>query len=80
VRAGVAFAQVCVALPTGDDDDVIQTIANKIIELAKTGDLNPDVSEPRKVRSPQECSAGPTLVGAFRTKQRGDTYVTRRSN
>ena len=72
---GVAFAQVCVALRTGDDDDVIQTIANKIIELTKIGERNPDVSEPRK-----ECSAGPTLVGAFRTKQRGDTYVTRRSN
>jgi hypothetical protein len=41
---GVAFAQVCVALRIGDcDDDVRQAIANKIIELAKTGDSNPDL-------------------------------------
>ena len=33
---GVAFAQVCIALRTGDcDDHVKQAIANKIIELAK---------------------------------------------
>ena len=40
---GVAFEQVCVALRIGDcDDDVKQAIANKIIELAKTGERNPD--------------------------------------
>jgi hypothetical protein len=41
---GVAFEQVCAALRTGDcDDDVKQAIANKIIELAKTGERNPDL-------------------------------------
>jgi hypothetical protein len=41
---GVAFEQVCIALRTGDcDDDVKQAIANKIIELAKTGERNPDL-------------------------------------
>jgi hypothetical protein len=40
---GVAFEQVCVALRIGDcDDDVKQAIANKIIELAKTGERSPD--------------------------------------
>ena len=40
---GVAFEQVCVALRIGDcDDDVRQAIANKIIELARTGERNPD--------------------------------------
>jgi len=41
---GVAFEQVCVGLRTGDcDDHVKQAIANKIIELAKTGERNPDL-------------------------------------
>ena len=41
---GVAFEQVCIALRIGDcDDDVKQAIANKIIELAKTGERNPDL-------------------------------------
>jgi len=41
---GVSFEQVCIALRTGDcDDDVKQAIANKVIELAKTGERNPDV-------------------------------------
>jgi len=41
---GVAFEQVCIALETGDcDDDVKQAIANKVIELAKTGERNPDL-------------------------------------
>jgi hypothetical protein len=41
---GVAFAQVAIALRVGDcDDDVKQAIANKIIELAKTGERNPDL-------------------------------------
>ena len=36
---GIAFEQVCVALRIGDcDDEVKQAIANKIIELAKTGE------------------------------------------
>jgi hypothetical protein len=41
---GVVFEQVCVALRIGDcDDDVKQAIAKKIIELAKTGERNPDL-------------------------------------
>jgi hypothetical protein len=41
---GVAFAQVAIALRIGDcDEDVKQAIANKIIELAKTGERNPDL-------------------------------------
>jgi hypothetical protein len=41
---GVAFAQVSIALRIGDcDDDVKQAIANKIIELAKNGERNPDL-------------------------------------
>jgi len=40
---GVAFEQICVALRIGDcDDDVKQAIANKIIELAKTGERSVD--------------------------------------
>jgi len=40
---GVAFEQVCVALRIGNcADDVKQAIANKIIELAKTGERSPD--------------------------------------
>jgi len=40
----VAFVQVCIALriEENSDDDVKQAIANKIIELAKTGERNPD--------------------------------------
>jgi hypothetical protein len=41
---GVAFSQVCIALRIGDcDDHVRQAIASKIIELAKTGERNPDL-------------------------------------
>jgi hypothetical protein len=41
---GVAFEQVCIALRIGDcGDDVKNAIANKIIELGKTGERNPDV-------------------------------------
>ena len=41
---GVAFEQVCIALRTGDcDDDVKQAIANKLFEVGKTGERNPDV-------------------------------------
>jgi len=41
---GVAFEQVCIALRIGDcDDNVKQAVANKIIELAKTGERNPDL-------------------------------------
>jgi hypothetical protein len=82
---GVAFEAARIALRLADRGDAFAPIvAKRIIELAKTGERNPDVSEPRKVRSPQECSAEPTLIGrldgAFRTQQGRDTYVTRRSN
>ena len=41
---GVAVEQVCIGLRTGDcADDVKQAIANKIIELAKSGERNPDL-------------------------------------
>jgi hypothetical protein len=41
---GVAFEQTCIALRIGDcGDDVKNAIANKIIELGKTGERNPDV-------------------------------------
>ena len=41
---GVAFEMVCIALRTeGSDDFVKQAIADKIIELAKAGERNPDV-------------------------------------
>jgi hypothetical protein len=41
---GVAFEMVCIALQTGDcADDVKQAIANKVIELAKADERNPDL-------------------------------------
>jgi hypothetical protein len=41
---GVALEMTCLALRTGDcDDGVREAIAIKIIELAKTGERNPDL-------------------------------------
>jgi hypothetical protein len=41
---GVAFEQACVGLRIGDcDDDVREAIANKIVDLARTGVRNPDL-------------------------------------
>jgi hypothetical protein len=41
----VALEMTCIALRTGDcDDGVRQAIAIKIIELAKAGERNPDLS------------------------------------
>src|SRR5262249_53327288 len=58
---GVAFEQVCIGLRIGDcDDDVKQAIANKIIELAKTGERNPDLLCERAltgIREPQVWAA-----------------------
>jgi hypothetical protein len=55
---GVAFEQVCIALRIGaSDDDVKQAIANKVIELAKAGDRNPDILCERvleDIRRPQD--------------------------
>jgi hypothetical protein len=39
---GVAFELSCIALGTGDDG-AKQAIANKLIELAKAGERNPDL-------------------------------------
>jgi hypothetical protein len=54
---GVAFEQVCITLRTRDrDDNVSQAIANKIIELSKTGERNPDLLCERAledIREPQ---------------------------
>jgi hypothetical protein len=55
---GVAFEQVCIALRIGNsDDDVKQAIANKVIELAKAGERNPDILCERAledIRRPQD--------------------------
>jgi hypothetical protein len=41
---GVAFEIACIALRIeASGDDVKQAIANKIIELAKAGECNPDL-------------------------------------
>ena len=49
---GVAFEQVCIGLRTGDcADDLKQAIANKIIELAKSGERNPDILCERALKS-----------------------------
>ena len=40
---GVAFEQVCIALRIGDYDDDVKQAINKIIELAKSGERNPDL-------------------------------------
>jgi hypothetical protein len=57
---GVAFEQVCIALQIGDcDDHVKQAIANKIIELAKTGERNPDLlceCALKDIRQPPEAA------------------------
>jgi len=54
---GVAFEQVCIVLRIGDcGDDVKNAIANKIIELAKDGERNPDLLCERAlkdIRNPQ---------------------------
>ena len=52
---GVALEQVCIALRTGDcDDAVMQAIANKIIELAITGERNPDLLCERALKGIRE--------------------------
>jgi len=57
---GVAFEQVCIALRIGDcDDHVKQAIATKIIELAKTGERNPDLlceCALKDIRQPPEAA------------------------
>jgi hypothetical protein len=54
----VAFEQVSIALRIGaSDDDVKQAIANKVIELAKAGERNPDILCERvleDIRRPQD--------------------------
>jgi hypothetical protein len=49
---GLAFELVCIALRTGGSDDhVKQAIANKIIDLAKDGERNPDILCERALKS-----------------------------
>jgi hypothetical protein len=54
---GVALEMTCIALRTGDcDDGVKQAIATKLIELAKSGERNPDILCERvlgEIRGPQ---------------------------
>ena len=58
---GVAFTQVSVALRIGDcDNDVKQAIANKIIELAKTGERIMQPGLRRACRWPQQAEAPST--------------------
>jgi hypothetical protein len=41
---GLAFETVCIALRIGDSgDDIRQAIATKVIDLAMSGERNPDV-------------------------------------
>ena len=41
---GVAFEMVCIALRIEDSDDFVkQTIASKVINLARAGERNPDL-------------------------------------
>ena len=62
---GVAFEQVCVALRTGDCDDYVkQAIANKIIELAKAGERNPDLLCERALKGIREPQCRPHLLAA----------------
>ena len=55
---GVAFEMTCIALRIGESsDDVKQAIANKIIELAKAGEHNPDLLSERvlaDIRRPED--------------------------
>jgi hypothetical protein len=59
----VAFELTCIALRVGDcDDDVRQTIANKIITLAKAGERNPDVlceQALKDIRGPHQSADHP---------------------
>ena len=58
---GVALEMACVALRTGDcADDVKQAIADKIIDLAKAGERNPDVlceQVLKDIRTPPQMEA-----------------------
>jgi len=67
---GVAFELVCAALRVGDSDDVKQTIANKIIFLAKAGERRPDAlcEQVLKEIRGQPGRSGPcrAVVGALR--------------
>jgi hypothetical protein len=48
---GVAFEMVCVALRLNDRNDLpVEIIANRIIELAKEGERNPDLLCERALR------------------------------
>ena len=60
---GVTFEQVCIGLRTGGCDDVKQAIANKIIEIAKTGERNPDLLCERALKGIRQ-EAAPRITTA----------------
>src|SRR5215831_1459579 len=70
---GVAFEQVCIALRIGDcADDVKQAIANKIIELSKTGESNLDLLVEcalKDIRQPGDDGLSQMTVYFFRVIQ-----------
>jgi hypothetical protein len=59
---GLAFELTCIALEIGKSgDESRQAIAEKIIELAKTGERNPDVlceQALKDIRRPENGSVG----------------------
>jgi hypothetical protein len=74
---GVALEMVCIALRTGEcDDDVRQSIANKIIDLARAGERNPDVlceRALRDIRGGTAASVGGLVIDRYLsdTQRRG---------
>jgi len=74
---GVAFEQVAIALRIGDcDDDVKQAIANKIIELAKHGERNPDLLCERALKGIRQSQAyGGQCVLSCDSKKPGGSRV-----
>src|SRR5437899_7660782 len=73
---GLAFEMTCTALRIGEcDDGVKQAIADKIIDLAKSGGRNPDVAFVCKIaklntKSPLR-GRGAQKSGNFRRRPRG---------
>jgi len=56
---GLAFEQTSIALRIGDcADDVRQAVANKIIELAKSGERNPDLLCERALKEIRPAGVG----------------------
>src|SRR5262245_9680630 len=57
---GAALEMACIALHTGEDDDVRRTIADKLIALAKTGERNPGVLCEQALED--MCRPGPSAI------------------